>query len=69
MNTSNYFKHIVVILFVLISNFCFAQYQSSILHYNNDNRLVYHSDKDGNRIPGEKPVLKIGVRPDTTKKK
>ena len=50
MNTSNYFKHIIVILFVFISNFCFAQYQSSILHYNTNNRLVYHSDKDGNRI-------------------
>ena len=27
----------------------------------------YPIDKDGNRIPGEKPV--IGVRPDTSKKK
>tara|TARA_B100000809_G_scaffold48251_1_gene42956 strand:+ start:11111 stop:14068 length:2958 start_codon:yes stop_codon:yes gene_type:complete len=50
MNSSTYFKQIIVSLFVLISNVCFAQYQSSILHYNEDDRLVYHSDKDGNRI-------------------
>lgn len=50
MNTPNYFKLLVLSLFVLVSNFCFAQYQSSILHYNDDDRLVYHSDKDGNRI-------------------
>ncbi len=34
-----------------ISNLTTGQYQSSILHYDNNNRLVYHSDKDGNRIP------------------
>ena len=34
-----------------ISNLATGQYQSSILHYDNNNRLVYHSDKDGNRIP------------------
>jgi len=29
----------------------FGQYQSSILHFDDNNRLVYHSDEDGNRIP------------------
>jgi hypothetical protein len=36
---------------MLISNLVSGQYQSSILHFDDSSRLVYHSDKDGNRIP------------------
>jgi hypothetical protein len=43
--------HLFVLLLFLISNLVSGQYQSSILHFDNNNRLVYHSDKDGNRIP------------------
>lgn len=28
-----------------------AQYKSAVLHYDDQMRLVYHSDQDGNRIP------------------
>jgi len=29
----------------------YSQYQSSMLHYDDNKRLVYHSDVEGNRIP------------------
>ena len=38
-------------LLLLISNLVSGQYQSSIVHFDDSSRLVYHSDKDGNRIP------------------
>ncbi len=38
-------------LLLLISSLAVAQFQSSILYHDANNRLVYHSDKDGNRIP------------------
>ncbi len=44
-------RHLFVLLLFLISNLVSGQYQSSILHFDDNNRLVYHSDKDGNRIP------------------
>ncbi len=40
-----------LVIFLFISILAPAQWQSSILHYNDSNRLVYHSDEDGNRIP------------------
>jgi len=43
--------HLSVLLLFLISNLVSGQYQSSILHFNDSSRLVYHSDNDGNRIP------------------
>jgi len=46
------FKQINIAILILLSvHLLSAQYQSSILHYNENNRLVYHSDEDGNRIP------------------
>jgi hypothetical protein len=39
------------VLLLLASHLAFAQFQSSILYQDANNRLVYHSDKDGNRIP------------------
>lgn len=49
-------KHIriyFILLFglIMISNQLSAQYQSAVLHYNENMRLVYHSDVVGNRIP------------------
>ncbi len=43
--------HLSVLLLFLISNLVSGQYQSSILHFDDSSRLVYHSDNDGNRIP------------------
>ncbi|MCF8380395.1 MAG: DNRLRE domain-containing protein [Bacteroidales bacterium] len=42
---------ILVFSLILIPNQLSAQYQSTILHYDDNMRLVYHSDEDGNRIP------------------
>lgn len=43
--------HLSVLLLVLISNLASGQYQSTIVHFNDSSRLVYHSDMDGNRVP------------------
>ena len=45
------FKRLLILLPLLISNLVSGQYQSSILHFDDSSRLVYHSDMDGNRIP------------------
>jgi len=37
--------------FVLVTSTIVGQYQSSILHLDENHKLVYHSDEDGNRIP------------------
>ena len=44
-------RHFSVLVLFLISNLVSGQFQSSILHFDDSSRLVYHSDKDGNRIP------------------
>jgi len=44
-------RYLFLLLPILISNLVSGQYQSSILHFDDSSRLVYHSDKDGNRIP------------------
>jgi hypothetical protein len=38
-------------LLLLLANLASGQFQSSILHYDDSSRLVYHSDPDGYRIP------------------
>ncbi len=50
-NTLNRSRCIFVGLLLFISNLVSGQYQSSILHFDDSNRLVYHSDGNGNRIP------------------
>ena len=45
------FKITVLYLLLLVSNLTYAQYEPSILFYNNLNQLSYVSDKDGNHIP------------------
>ena len=45
------FKITVLYLLLLVSNLIYAQYEPSILFYNNLNQLNYVSDKDGNHIP------------------
>lgn len=51
MKNTNYliFSSIYFLLFGL--NLAYAQYDSSILFFNNSNQLTYVSDKDGNHIP------------------
>lgn len=41
---------LIVTFFLLVTSCMSGQFQSSILHLNANNRLVYHSDEDGNRI-------------------
>ena len=49
-NAANRSTYLFVGLLLLISNLAFGLYEPSILHYDTGNRLVYHSDEDGNRI-------------------
>ncbi len=51
MNPISQSRYLLAGLLLLASNLVSAQYQSSILHYDDSLRLVYHSDKDGNYIP------------------
>ncbi|HEC41390.1 MAG TPA: T9SS type A sorting domain-containing protein [Bacteroides sp.] len=51
MKQTNQLKYLLVGLSLVFSIKASCQFQSSILHYNDSLRLVYHSDKDGNRIP------------------
>ncbi len=51
------FTRLIIVLFAGIfslpnsSHQLSAQYKSAVLHYDENMRLVYHSDQDGNRIP------------------
>ena len=51
MNPISQSKYLLAGFLLLASNLVSSQYQSSILHYDDSLRLVYHSDEDGNRIP------------------
>jgi len=51
MKESTYFKLITIYLLFLVSSTLEAQYEPSILFYNNSNQLVYVSDEAGNHLP------------------
>ena len=44
-------KLVVIYVLVFLPSVILAQYEPSILYYNNSNQLVYISDEDGNHIP------------------
>ncbi len=49
-SSANHSKLFLLLGLIFFSHTLAAQYQSSILQLNEDNRLVYHSDGGGNRI-------------------
>ncbi len=51
MKISNYLNIFSISFLLFWANNFHAQYESSILFYNNSNQLSYVSDKDGNHIP------------------
>ena len=51
MKKSAYLKITMIYFLVFGSYYVQAQYEPSILFYNNSNQLVYVSDEDGNHIP------------------
>lgn len=51
MKKSTYLKNITVYFLIFVTNSIIAQFEPSILFYNNSNQLVYVSDEDGNHIP------------------
>ena len=51
MKKSTYLKITIIYFLVFGSYYVQAQYEPSILFYNNSNQLVYVSDEDGNHIP------------------
>jgi predicted outer membrane repeat protein len=51
MKKFNYLNIFLIYFLFLGLNYTYAQYEPSILFYNNSNQLVYVSDKDGNHIP------------------
>ena len=51
MKNSNYLIFSSIYFLLLGLNLTFAQYEPSILFFNNSNQLTYVSDKDGNHIP------------------
>jgi len=63
-------KLVVIYVLVFLPSVILAQYEPSILYYNNSNQLVYVSDEDGNHIPdfsyvgyknGEEPLPNVEV--------
>jgi len=50
-NTFKLFTYLFIGLLLFTSNLVYGQYQSSILYYDDNDRLVYHSDEEGSRIP------------------
>ena len=44
-------KLVVIYVLVFLPSVILAQYEPSILYYNNSNQLVYVSDEDVNHIP------------------
>ena len=51
MKKSTYLNIATIYFLIFVSNSIQAQYEPSILFYNNSNQLVYVSDEDGNHIP------------------
>ena len=51
MKISNYLNIFSISFLLFWTNNFHAQFESSILFYNNSNQLSYVSDKDGNHIP------------------
>jgi hypothetical protein len=51
MKKSAYLKITIIYFLIFVSNSINAQYEPSILFYNNLDQLVYVSDTDGNHIP------------------
>jgi len=49
-NVADLSTYLFISLLLLISSLAFGLYEPSILHYDGNNRLVYHSDEEGNRI-------------------
>ena len=51
MKINTYLNIATIYFLIFVSNSIQAQYEPSILFYNNSNQLVYVSDEDGNHIP------------------